>query len=178
MGQREREQFRRPFLTDVDRIARFLWLHPKTIHLQKQHTDADIQNALASFPKDLESVYADILKSIDELPGPRSTRVQRVLRWVIYSKYPLTLTQLSEAVIIGDMAETWDDNRRINVPTALIDDSFDLVFRKGNPWRSPDAVVQITHKSLVAFLSCSPEFLLVDLPLTGHSVPQVAEESM
>src|SRR5947208_13230585 len=53
MGQREREQFRRQFLTDADRIARFLWLHPKIIHLQKQHTDADIQNALTSFPKDL-----------------------------------------------------------------------------------------------------------------------------
>lgn len=145
------------FSTPTDRMVRFLWLHPKIIHLQGQRTDKDIENALQSFPNELGLTYSKILDSIDKLPGPRRMRVQRALRWVTYAKRPLTLRELSEAVAIGEMEDSdiWDEARCVNEPSSLIEDTFDLIFRAGNPWRSPDAEVHISHTSVIDFISGS-----------------------
>ena len=155
------------FFTASDRIVRFLWVHPKIVDLQAQHTDTDIRNALGSFPNDLELMYTNILRSIDSLPSPRRRRVKRTLRWVVCAKRPLTVTQLSEAVAIDEMTEIWDEARLVNdPPSSLIEDASDLVFRKGGPWWSPNAEVYMIHKSVTDFLL--HRLALLDSSLTGY----------
>ena len=69
-------------------------------------------------------MYTNILRSIDELSIPTRTCVQleRTLRWVTCAKHPLTLTQLSEAVAIGEMEEMWEEAHCVNKPSSLIED--------------------------------------------------------
>ncbi|CUS15249.1 unnamed protein product, partial [Tuber aestivum] len=57
----------------------------------------DVKAALKELPKDLDSVYARILESID---GMQRIYIQRAMHWLTFSAQPLTLSQLAEAVRI------------------------------------------------------------------------------
>ncbi|KAI0250584.1 ankyrin repeat-containing domain protein, partial [Lactifluus subvellereus] len=138
----------------------FLWAQLQISHLQEQRTDHDIRKALRSLTKGLQPTFTRILKSIDRLPVSRRFRVQRLLRWVVCAVRPLSLRELSEAVVIHDMQETWDNSRCVNRPTALIEDCFNLVLcTEGFSQSSSDAKVQLIHASVKEFLLQNPVLL-------------------
>ena len=73
---------------------------------------------------------------------------------------PLSLRELSEAIVIHDMQETWDDSRCVNRPTTLIEDCFNLVLCTESFSQSPsDAKVQLIHTSVKEFLLQNPVLL-------------------
>ncbi|KAI0301911.1 hypothetical protein B0F90DRAFT_1667745 [Multifurca ochricompacta] len=141
----------------------FLWVQLQISHLQEQRTDYDIRDALKSLTKGLEPTFSRILKSIDRLPPSRRARAKRVLRWVACAEHPLSLCELSEAIVIQDMQQSWDKSRCVTRPTSLIEDCFNLVFCTESSWQSPDAKVQLIHSSV-------KEFLLQDPVVLGESL--------
>jgi len=137
-------------------------------HLQEQSTDYDIRDALQSLPRGLHSTFTRCLQSIDHLPGPRAARAKRVLRWVVCAEHPMTLHELSEAVIIHDMQQSWDRSRSVNKPIGLIEDCFHLVHCTDITGKSRDARVQLIHSSVKEFLIQKPAVL--DSSLTGYHI--------
>ena len=149
-------------------IFRFLWVQLQIAHLQEQRTDYDIRNAIKSLTRGLFSTFTRSLQSIDSLPTPRLARAQRVLRWVVCAEHPMSLHELSEAVAVHDMEQSWDRSRCVNKPISLIEDCFHLVHCTDISGKSRDAKVQLIHSSVKEFLLQNP--VALSSSLTGYHI--------
>ncbi len=147
---------------------RFLWVQLQIAHLQEQRTDYDIRNALQSLTRGLHPTFTRSLQSIDCLPAPRLARAKRVLRWVVCAEHPMSLHELSEAVAVHDMQQSWDKSRCVNKPISLIEDCFHLVHCTDISGKSRDAKVQLIHSSVKEFLLQNPTVL--GSSLTGYHI--------
>lgn len=161
----------------------FLWVQLQVAHLQEQRTDYDIRNALQSLTRGLHPTFTRSLQSIDCLPAHRLARAKRVLRWVVCAEHPISLHELSEAVVVHDMQQLWDKSRCVNKPISLIEDCFHLVHCTDISGKSRDARVQLIHSSVKEFLLQNPTVLgssLTDYhiyPLPGAHVT-IAEDCL
>jgi hypothetical protein len=153
------------FVLSPREIFRFLWVQLQIAHLQEQRTDYDIRNSIQSLTRGLYPTFTRSLKSIDCLPAPRLARVQRVLRWVVCAQHPMSLHELSEAVAVHDMEQSWDRSRCVNKPISLIEDCFHLVHCTDI---SRDAKVQLIHASVKEFLLQNP--VLLGSSLMGYHI--------
>lgn len=149
-------------------IFRFLWVQLQIAHLREQKTDHDIRNAIQSLTRGLHPTFTRSLLSIDCLPAPRLARAQRVLRWVVCAEHPMGLHELSEAVVVHDMEESWDRSRCVNKPISLIEDCFHLVHCTDISGKSREAKVQLIHSSVKEFLLQNP--VVLGSSLTGYHV--------
>ncbi|KAI7209557.1 hypothetical protein KC333_g8670 [Hortaea werneckii] len=123
----------------------------------------DIKEVLAELPATLDGTYERMLCAIKERYRPLALAL---LRWITYSKRPLSLKELAEAAIIdpcGD--ETVDiDKRRdfksyINIFSGLIlvyeqYSGFDMAAGVGslNPKINPNSKVRLAHFSVKEYL--------------------------
>jgi hypothetical protein len=137
-------------------------------HLQEQRTDYDTRNAIQSLTRGLHPTFTRSLQSIDLLPSTRLARAKRVLRWVICAAHPMSLRELSDAVVVPDMQQSWDSLRCINKPISLIDDCFHLVHCTDISENSGDAKVQLIHSSVKEFLLQNP--MVLGSSLTGYHI--------
>ena len=137
-------------------------------HLQEQRTDYDTRNAIQSLTRGLHPTFTRSLQSIDLLPPTRLARAKRVLRWVICAAHPMNLRELSDAVVVPDMQQSWDSSRCINKPISLIDDCFHLVHCTDVSENSEDAKVQLIHSSVKEFLLQNP--MVLGSSLTGYHI--------
>ena len=144
------------FVTLLREIFRFLWVQLQIAHLQEQRTDYDTRNAIQSLTRGLHPTFTRSLLSIDSLPPNRLARAKRVLRWVVCAEHPMSLRDLSDAVVIPDMQQSWDRSRCINKPVTLIEDCFHLVHCIGSSGNSGDAKVKLIHSSVKEFLLQNP----------------------
>lgn len=116
--------------------------------LSIQRTPNDIRRALRDVPKTLEKTYRDILLRI------RAEDVElakQTLKWVAFAAFalkPLTLRELSEAVIIGDQYVEIDDDRRLLKPEILLTICGSLI-----RYNSNTAEVTLSHSSVWNFLT-------------------------
>lgn len=156
------------FVTLLREIFRFLWVQLQLAHLQEQRTDYDTRNAIQSLTRGLHPTFTRSLLSIDSLPPNRLARAKRVLRWVVCAEHPMSLRDLSDAVVIPDMQQSWDRSRCINKPVTLIEDCFHLVHCTGISGNSGDAKVKLIHSSVKEFLLQNPTVL--GSSLTGYHI--------
>ena len=142
-------------------------------HLQEQRTDNDTRNAIQSLTRGLHPTFTRSLLSIDSLPPNRLARAKRVLRWVVCAEHPMSLRELSDAVVIPDMQQSWDRSRCVNKPVTLIEDCFHLVHCTDISGNSGDAKVKLIHSSVKEFLLQNPTAL--GSSLTGYHIYPLPE---
>lgn len=80
---------------------RFRWVVCQIDSLKKCIRPKDVQNALKSLPTTLNEFYARALLGIDE--SYRQMAI-RALQWLAFSKKPIAIEELAEAVIIDPEA--------------------------------------------------------------------------
>ncbi|KAH9041801.1 ankyrin repeat-containing domain protein [Lactarius hengduanensis] len=71
----------------------------------------------------------------------------------------MSLHELSEAVAVHDMQQSWDMSRCVNKPITLIEDCFHLVHCTDVSGKSQNAKVQLIHSSVKEFLLQNPTVL-------------------
>lgn len=70
-----------------------------------ERTATKIMKALNLLPSKLEDVYSDTIARIREQPEPDAALAFRILQWISYSRQPLTVDELCQA-----LAVEWDGN--------------------------------------------------------------------
>lgn len=143
---------------------RFRWAYCQTQVLKELEFTKlqDIKQVLAELPVTLDETYERILCAINERYRPLALKL---LRWITYSKTPLSLKELAEAAIIDPCGEgTVDiDKRRdfksyINILSGLLSfsnvptqsDTADV--ESPNPKINPESKVRLAHFSVKEYL--------------------------
>ncbi|CUS15232.1 unnamed protein product, partial [Tuber aestivum] len=89
----------------------FRWVDCLIRILENCIAPCDVRTTLKKLPKDLDSVYARVLESIDEV---QKIYIQRAMHWLAFAVVPLTLGQLAEAVLIKyDVNEYGEDTESL-----------------------------------------------------------------
>ncbi|RDL42520.1 Uncharacterized protein BP5553_02499 [Venustampulla echinocandica] len=97
----------------------FRWVDCQLDSLKKCITPDDVGKALKSLPRTLDDTYERILMSI---PEEHQQKALVALQWISHTCEPITIEQLTEAVIIDPTAETaFDPRNRIPDPSWLIE---------------------------------------------------------
>ena len=91
----------------------FLWVYFALKEVVKCHTPGAIQEVLNDIPTGMENLYhsieADMLKSIRQADLPLA---KSILRWATCSRFPLTLSQLEEA-LLPEFSELLDSRHTV-----------------------------------------------------------------
>lgn len=98
----------------------FWWIQLLYRQLSPGKTTAQLRNLVSRTPHGLEQVYRGDLRRILELPEKDRERAISILRWVLFSCRPLTVRELTEALLIDvdsfatellveDLPDTWDE---------------------------------------------------------------------
>ena len=135
---------------------------------------AILRRALRTLPRTLDETYERILKNVKE---EHLEDVLKMLRWLIYAKRPLTLSELAEAVAISvDDAPIFDPESRLRHPV----DSFHLcsslisvtsVNLHGDAEDDPvHCVIRLAHYSV-------QEYLLSNSVVSGSRISLSFEQS-
>ncbi|EHK20671.1 uncharacterized protein TRIVIDRAFT_153972, partial [Trichoderma virens Gv29-8] len=85
--------------------GQFLWLRLQEDSLIRGLSQVQLQNAVDETPADLSSLYARSWAKIYELPENEKTRAISLLRLAAFSLRPLTVREISEAVLARDEYE-------------------------------------------------------------------------
>ncbi|CUS15227.1 unnamed protein product, partial [Tuber aestivum] len=93
----------------------FRWVYCLLRILQECITPEDVRESLKELPEDLDSVYLRILNAI---PKKQKEYIRRAMNWLAFSTVPLTLGQLSEAIVIE-----YDVNEYVRDSKTLFDQS-------------------------------------------------------
>ena len=93
---------------------RFRWVQYQLNMLSVQRTGKGVRKALDQLPEDLNSTYINMLCRIAPYDKPLA---QDALLWLSFAQRPLSLVELSEAVIIE---EGIDDECRLHPPEVIL----------------------------------------------------------
>ena len=86
----------------------FLWVALQGRQLKGGKSIRMLQEVVKAMPKELESVYRRGWESILNRPGNEKSRALNILRWAVFAARPLTVSEITEALIIPDYAEDKD----------------------------------------------------------------------
>ena len=98
----------------------FLWIQLLCGQLSPGRTTTQLRTLVSRTPRGLEQVYGGDLRRILELPETDRERAISILRWVLFACRPLTVRELTEALLIDvdsfatellveDLPDTWDE---------------------------------------------------------------------
>ncbi|KAK8104492.1 uncharacterized protein PG998_011525 [Apiospora kogelbergensis] len=147
----------------------FRWADLQIQSLEKFSRKPDIRRVLARLPKGLNQTYERMLDTIDE---DYVQDASAVLRWLCYSRLPLTLKQLAEIAafrrstgnqVVFDPEYRFEDPSEIlAILTGLI-----TVLEHNEPHEDPqDNMVILSHFSVSQYLKSRdvtrPEFQMID----------------
>ena len=144
----------------IEMIIRFQWVKCQLDALGRCLSLSSLRKALRSLPKDLDDTYARILQSIDD---EHSKLVATIVQWLAYSEEPMSLAEISEALIVDpDDDHQFDLERRLEDPQDLLRICSSLVTtvpRRGGHLASPGSgevrVLQFAHFSVREYLESS-----------------------
>jgi len=145
--------------------GQFLWIALQHNYLRrKSHLSQEqIKAAILLMPNKLETVYEQNCKRLAELDDMDRRRCISLLRWVAFSLRPLTVNEITEALLISEES---DEVRLHELPTT-INESFiqnAILFYCGSllEIRSPQAetnvglsTVHLAHFSVKQYLLCN-----------------------
>lgn len=96
-GPSFKEEISEKLLSRAD--GNFLWVHLAIREIMRRHTVDDIRQALEYMPTGMEAMYHRMASDMAKVTGPMDRALaSRILAWAMYSRKPLTLRQLSEAL--------------------------------------------------------------------------------
>ena len=98
----------------------FLWIQLLYGQLSPGKTATQLRTLVSRTPYGLEQVYGKDLRRIVDLPEKGRERAISILRWVLFACRPLTIRELTEALLIDldsfsnerlveDLPDTWDE---------------------------------------------------------------------
>jgi hypothetical protein len=141
-------------------MSRFRWVFCQLDSLKKCLTPSDVRKALKSLPKTLDDTYARILLSIDTEQQPKAIAA---LQWITFSRQPLTIDELAEAVVIDPKWDSaFNPNDRLPDPRWLVELLSSLIVTSKRPifsitpgWNEPHEVevVRLAHFSVKEYLN-------------------------
>lgn len=131
-------------LTDA---CRFRYAESQIAHVAKQLTGRDVRKALSQLPHDLNEAYERILRQVKS-ETTYQTYMQRALRWLCFATRPLTLTELSEAVVIEDDDRDLDPDSRLRDLETLISLGQGLF-----EYDQDNGHITLSHSSIKTFLT-------------------------
>lgn len=97
---------------------RFRWAKCCLDHIAKLRSDKAIKTALKSLPPTLDKTYERILCAI--LEEDRDLAI-RVLRWLLFSRRPMTLVEVVEGISVEVGHESMDPDAKLNEPEDILD---------------------------------------------------------
>lgn len=107
-----------PRFLDADVKRRFRWVFCQIDSLKKCIRPRDVRDALKSLPKSLDEFYARTLLGIDE--SYRQITINAV-QWLAFSKRPLCIEELAEAVLIDpETTPSFDQTGRFFDPHDIL----------------------------------------------------------
>ncbi|UDD57074.1 hypothetical protein AFCA_004589 [Aspergillus flavus] len=113
--------------------------------LSAQATGRDVRKALSTLPESLNGTYEVIL---GQIPPYNRELARDVLLWLTFSRQPMTLSALSEAVVIVKGDKFLDDECRLYSPTVILKICQGLV-----AYDEVTSVITLAHASVKAFLT-------------------------
>ena len=131
-------------------MIRFLWVTFQIDDICKANNDNAIRQVLKTLPRGLNETYARILRKITDQYQP--VEAVKIFKWLSASKYPLTLSEIREAVSIelGDSYFGQIENRLSNDGLSLIQNCGNLVIINNQ-----DQTIQFAHSTVLEFLRSS-----------------------
>lgn len=78
----------------------FLWIHMLENELNGAENAAVLKRVVEDTPKDIDRIYDGLWRSMEK--GKHYERAIKILRWVTFATRPLTIEELTEAVLIVD----------------------------------------------------------------------------
>lgn len=128
---------------------RFRWVQCQLNSLRKCRTDKATRQALLNLPQDLDETYERILSKVSD---EDYELVPRCLLWLAYTRRPLTLVELCEAVIVESNMDDLDPESRLRDPHDLLEILGSLVLCHEE---AENAEVVLAHHSVKEYLLCS-----------------------
>ena len=124
----------------------FLWVRFQIETLCSQTTDGEVRQALNTLPYGLEEVYERALRYIECQTLPVKALARKVIMIVLFSKRPLWIRELLEALAINPGSKAIDPLHRLNDPSMIVPICAELI--------SIDTYdrVQFAHSSVRDFL--------------------------
>jgi hypothetical protein len=150
--------------------CRFWWAFCQLDTLRKCRTTIQVRAALRSLPTTLDETYDRLLTGISENDRPYALRV---LQWLAFSARPVTLEEVSEAMIVDLDCECPHVNadRALHNPRDIFDICTSLVILSPKetwpPSTPPKMVLQLAHYSVMEYLVSSR---IADGPAAGYSL--------
>ena len=98
--------------------SRFRWIVCQLDALQKCRTVKEIRTTLCQLPKTLDETYIRILDKIDEND---SRRVHDVLQLIAFSRRPLTLGEIVEAIAFDTDKKCFSEDEKLVDPLDVLE---------------------------------------------------------
>ncbi|KAI0154632.1 ankyrin repeat-containing domain protein [Xylariaceae sp. FL1272] len=95
----------------------FRWATCQLDELEKCIAPREVRKALANLPKTLDETYSRIIANIVQ-QGHGDVAI-RILQFITYSKWPLTLEELVDAIAVDLSAESFDPKDRVPAPEEI-----------------------------------------------------------
>ncbi|RYP68260.1 hypothetical protein DL771_006762 [Monosporascus sp. 5C6A] len=143
--------------------GQFLWLKMQEDYLRKGKNKKQLEDAIASTPAGLERLYDRSWERITCLQGNDRARAVSLLRWAASALRPLTVCEITEAVLIDENYDDFPiDELPDSVDQAYIDSEISglcgpLLEVRHNPTDpSPElGTVHLAHFSVKQYLLCN-----------------------
>ncbi len=82
--------------------GQFLWVRLQQETLRSGKSERNLHEAISSTPHGIEYFYERNWKRIMDLPNEDRTRAFSILHWTAFSVRPLTVSEISGALVVGD----------------------------------------------------------------------------
>lgn len=160
----------------ADQMARksegmFLWIKMQKNQLKDTKNHKQLQKLINDMPSGLPSTYERNRRDIQKLSPEEQNRAEAILRWVAFSFRPLTVLELTEALLLNADVESntlCQDDMPDEINDAYINGEIKrlcgslIEIKEANPHDSPGSrTVHLVHSSV-------KDYLLSDPHLNGH----------
>ncbi|KAF4622788.1 hypothetical protein G7Y89_g14238 [Cudoniella acicularis] len=136
----------------------FLSVKLQFAELSRQTTTYELKESLKKLPTELADTYGLLLSSIADQPSKKADLAMRTLQWLAYSRRPLTLSELQQAVSIDPRdPSAATDPERLPPPLLILEVCKDLI-----EIRIEQNKVLAKHASLAHYLRNFRETLFPD----------------
>ena len=121
----------------------FSWIQLLYDQLSPGKTTTQLRTLISRTPHGLEQVYGRDLRRILELPEKDRERAVSILQWVLFALRPLTVRELTEALLIDV------DNSATELLVEDLPDTWDEYHVKENICRPCGSLLELRHQDLV-----------------------------
>jgi hypothetical protein len=128
---------------------RFQWVKCQLDTLCTLITDKSIRTSLKQLPKGLDETYVRAFSKIRKEMGEDAVMIKRIFHWLVHSKRPLTLRELSEAISIEFQQRQLDFSAIPTDPEDIFRFCGGLITLSGH---DNEETVNLSHFSIKEFL--------------------------